>query len=75
MREALEQFQMPPARMLGNYRRKAIRMVRAAGGYDYRDALDHFARLVRRAMDARSTARDGTLQDLLVHAQRLQPQP
>ena len=73
MREVLEQFRMPLTMMLENYKRKAIQMNRAARGYDYRDALDHFARLVKRSMEARSTARSGSLQDLLLFTQKLQP--
>jgi acyl-[acyl-carrier-protein] desaturase len=75
LREALEQFQMPLAMMLENYKRKAVQMMRAATGYDYRDALDHFARLVKRAVEARGTARTGDLRELLLTSQRLQPQP
>jgi hypothetical protein len=75
IREALEQFQMPLTMMLENYKRKAIQMNRAARGYDYRDALDHFARLVKRSVEARTSARSGNLQDLLLLTQKLQPQP
>jgi acyl-[acyl-carrier-protein] desaturase len=74
VREALEQFQMPLAMMLENYKRKAIQMKRAATGYDYRDALDHYARLVKRSIEARSSARSGALQDLLRFTQESQPQ-
>jgi acyl-[acyl-carrier-protein] desaturase len=74
IREALEQFRMPLTTMVENYKRKAIQMNRAATGYDYRDALDHFSRLVKRSMEARSHARSGTLQDLLLFTQKLQPQ-
>jgi hypothetical protein len=75
VREALEQFQMPLATMLENYKRKAIQMKRAAGSYDYRDALEFFGRLVRRSLEARSTARSGNLEDLLLFTQKMQPQP
>jgi acyl-[acyl-carrier-protein] desaturase len=74
IREALEQFQMPLAMMMENYKRKAIQMKRAARGYDYRDALDHFSRLVKQSMEARAHARSGNLQDLLLFTQQLQPQ-
>ena len=74
IREALEQFQMPLTMMLENYKRKAIQMNRAARGYDYRHALDHFSRLVKRSMEARTSARSGSLQDLLLFTQKLQPQ-
>jgi len=74
MREVLEQFHMPLAMMMENYKRKAIQMMRAAGGYDYRDAIEHFSRLVKRAMEGRTTARTDTLQDLLLYTQKLQPQ-
>jgi len=54
-------------------KRKAVQMMRAAGGYDYRDALDHFGRLIKRSLETRSTARTGNLQELLVFTQKLQP--
>jgi acyl-[acyl-carrier-protein] desaturase len=73
MKEALEQFQMPLAMMMDNYKRKAIEMIRAARGYDYRDALEHYARLVKRAAEARTTARSGNLQELLIYTQQFQP--
>lgn len=74
IREALEQFHMPLATMLENYKRKAVQMKRAATGYDYRHALDHFSRLVKRSIEVRSSARSGSLQDLLLFIQELQPQ-
>ena len=40
-----------------------------------REALEHFARLVKQAMEARTTARTGSVQDLLLYAQRLPPRP
>jgi hypothetical protein len=73
IRDALEHFRMPLSSMMENYKRKAIQMMRAARGYDYRDALDHFTRLVKRVQDARTNARGTNLQDLLLFAQNLQP--
>ena len=73
IRDALEHFRMPLSSMMENYKRKAIQMMRAARGYDYRDALDHFTRLVKRVQDARTNARGTNLQDLLLFAQHLQP--
>jgi hypothetical protein len=73
MKEALEQFHMPLAMMMENYKRKAIQMIHAAGGYDYRDALDHFARLVKRVIEGRTTARTDTLEDLLLFVRELDP--
>ena len=73
MKEALEQFAMPLAMMMDNYKRKSIEMKRAAPGYDYRDALDHFARLVKRTVDARTTEASAELRELLILTQKLQP--
>jgi len=73
MKEALEQFSMPLASMMHNYKRKAIQMKHAAGGYDFKDAFDHFARLVKRVMETRSDARGTNLQDLLLFTQNMMP--
>jgi rubrerythrin len=73
IKEALEHFSMPLATMMDNYRRKAIQMMRAAQGYNYKEALDHFERLVKRVMETRTNARGTNIQDLLQFAQELQP--
>lgn len=73
MKEALENFAMPLAMMMDNYKRKAILMMHAAGGYDYRAAFEHFSRLVTRVMETRTNARGTNLQDLLTFTQSLQP--
>jgi acyl-[acyl-carrier-protein] desaturase len=73
IREALQQFEMPLAHTLAQYKRKAILMARAADGYDYRDAFDHFARLLKRALAARLNARGTQLADLLQLTQQLSP--
>lgn len=73
VKEALEQFSMLLVMMLDNYKRKAIQMKRAAPGYDYRDALEHFARLVKRAIETRTSVRNSDLQDLLRYTYSLQP--
>jgi hypothetical protein len=65
---------MPLAMMMENYKRKAIQMKRAARGYDYRDALDHFSRLLKRTIDSRTSAGNENLQELLRFTQHLQPQ-
>lgn len=78
MKDVLQHFSMPLAMMLDNYKRKAIQMKRAARGYDYMEALSHFASLVKKATDSRSTARGGpgspNLQDLLQFTQMLLPE-
>jgi acyl-[acyl-carrier-protein] desaturase len=73
IRDALEQFEMPLAHTLSAYKRKAILMARAADGYDYRHAFEHFARLVKQVLAARVTARGTQLTDLLQLAQQLAP--
>jgi acyl-[acyl-carrier-protein] desaturase len=74
MKETLEHFSMPLATMMDNYIRKAIQMKRAARDYDFRDALEHFARLVKQVVNARTNSRGTNLQDLLVFVQGLQPE-
>jgi hypothetical protein len=73
LREALEQFAMPLADMLDNYKRKAIQMVYAANGYDYKEAYDYFARLVQRVLNNRTHARGTNLLDLMNYARQLAP--
>jgi acyl-[acyl-carrier-protein] desaturase len=77
MKETLEQFSMPLAMMMDNYIRKSIQMKRAARGYDFREALLHFAKLVKQATESRTTSRGGpgsaNLQDLLLYTQQLLP--
>lgn len=65
IKDALQHFSMPLAMMMDNYIRKAIQMKRAARGYDYLEALEHFARLVQKTMNSRTNARGTNLQDLL----------
>lgn len=78
MKETLEHFSMPLSTMMDNYIRKAIQMKRAATGYDFRDALEHFQRLVKQAVESRTNSRGGpgnaNLQDLLLFVQGLQPE-
>ncbi len=71
IKDSLEHFKMPLSEMMHNYRRKAIQMKHAAGGYNHLEALDHFARLVRKVMETRTTARGTNLQDLLTFTQNL----
>ena len=72
-KETLEHFSMPLALMMDNYKRKAIQMMRAARGYNYLEAMEHFERLVKRVMETRSNARGTNLQDLLLFTQQLVP--
>ncbi len=73
MREALDQFRMPLSDMIDNYKRKAIQMVHAANGYDYKEAYDYFARLNRKVATSRTNARGTSLMDLLRHTEQLVP--
>lgn len=73
IKDALQHFSMPLATMLENYKRKAIQMRRAARGYDYQQAMEHFARLVKQVMHTRTNARGTNLQDLLQFTQGLLP--
>jgi acyl-[acyl-carrier-protein] desaturase len=74
MRETLEHFHMPLSMMMENYKRKAIQMMRAARGYNYMDAMEHFQRLVKQVMESRTNARGTNLQDLLLYTQTMLPQ-
>ena len=73
IREALQEFEMPLAHTLAQYKRKAILMARAADGYDYRHAFAHFARLLKQTLASRLSARGTQLQDLLLLTQQLGP--
>jgi acyl-[acyl-carrier-protein] desaturase len=73
IKETLEHFSMPLAMMMENYKRKAIQMMRAARGYNYLEAMQHFERLVKRTMETRTNARGTNLQDLLLFTQQLVP--
>lgn len=74
IKDALQHFSMPLAMMMDNYRRKAIQMRRAAGGYDHREAFDHLAKLIKQVMHTRTNARGTNLQDLLLFTQQLAPE-
>lgn len=65
IKEAVEQFKMPLYGVLDNYRRRSIVMMRAAAGYDFRDAFGLIEQAVRRFADARTGSRSQTLKDLL----------
>lgn len=65
IKEAVEQFKMPLYGVLDNYRRRSIVMMRAAAGYDFRDAFGLIELAVRRFADARTDSRSQTLKDLL----------
>jgi acyl-[acyl-carrier-protein] desaturase len=77
IKDSLQHFSMPLAMMMDNYKRKAIQMMRAARGYNYLDALEHFQRLVTKVMHTRTTGRGGpgspNLEDLLTFTQQLMP--
>ncbi|MFN3650958.1 MAG: acyl-ACP desaturase [Armatimonadota bacterium] len=74
IKESLEHFSMPLSMMMENYKRKAIQMMRAARGYNYKDAMDHFERMVNKVKDGRTNARGTNLQDLLICVQQMSPQ-
>ena len=65
IKEAVEQFKMPLYGVLDNYRRRSIVMMRAAAGYDFRDAFGLIEVAVRRFADSRSDSRSTGLKDLL----------
>ncbi|MCA1596718.1 MAG: acyl-ACP desaturase [Chloroflexi bacterium] len=73
VKEAMVGFEMPLAHMLDHYKRKAIQMVRAANGYNYLDAFDHFSRVLRQVSAARTNSRAHPVQDLILLARELNP--
>lgn len=77
IKDALQHFSMPLAMMMDNYKRKAIQMMRAARGYNYLEAMEHYTRLIKQVMHTRTTSRGGpgspNLQDLLQFTQNLLP--
>jgi len=73
VKEAMVNFEMPLAHMLDHYKRKAIQMMRAANGYNYLDAFDHFSRVLHRVAQSRVNSRAHTLEDLISLARELTP--
>ena len=73
IREAMVHFEMPLAHMLDHYKRKAILMMRAANGYNYLDAFEHFSGVLRKVAQARTTSRANPIQDLILLARDLNP--
>ena len=73
VKDAMVHFEMPLAHMLDHYKRKAIQMAHAAGGYSYMEAFDHFAHVLRSVAGARTSSRSHPVHDLLVLAQELNP--
>lgn len=65
IREAMDAFKMPMANMLDGYRRQSIRMIQAAGGYDYREAFTHFGKVLRDYTKSPTYSRSHTFEDLL----------
>lgn len=65
VKEAVVEFKMPLYGVLDNYRRRSIVMMRAARGYDFRDAFGLIKQAVGRYADARTDSRSTGLADLL----------
>jgi hypothetical protein len=65
IKEAVDAFKMPLYGVLDNYRRRSIIMMRAARGYDFRDAFGLIEQAVRRLADARTDSRTNGLKELL----------
>lgn len=79
LREALDAFKMPLADTLENYRRQAMSMTRTAKGYDYRQAFEHFGRMLIRQTEAAENSRThqlhGFLSELISLGPRWKPTP
>ena len=65
IKEAVVEFKMPLYGVLDNYRRRSIIMMRAARGYDFRDAFGLIKQAVSRFADARTDSRTQGLAELL----------
>lgn len=65
VKEAVVEFKMPLYGVLDNYRRRSIMMMRAARGYDFRDAFGLIKQAVARFADAPTNSRSTGLADLL----------
>lgn len=77
IKDSLQYFSMPLAMMMENYKRRAIQMMRTAGGYNYMTAMEHLERLVKQVMNTRTNGRGGVgspnLEDLLLYVQSMVP--
>ncbi|MBI4422404.1 MAG: acyl-ACP desaturase [Elusimicrobia bacterium] len=65
IKEAVDQFKMPLYGVLDNYRRRSIIMMRAAAGYDFRDAFGLIEQALRRFSESRTDSRSDGLAELL----------
>ncbi|MBI4347545.1 MAG: acyl-ACP desaturase [Elusimicrobia bacterium] len=65
IKEAVVEFKMPLYGVLDDYRRRSILMMRAARGYDFRDAFGLIKQALGRFADARSDSRTHGLAELL----------
>lgn len=72
--ESLNNFQMPLATMIDNYRRQAVFLAHSAGGYDYRAGFKWFVELVAKVAKARTSQRDHPVEQLLEFTKTL-PNP
>ncbi|HVE12266.1 MAG TPA: acyl-ACP desaturase [Elusimicrobiota bacterium] len=65
IKEAVVEFKMPLHGIIDNYKRRSIAMMRAAPGYNYREAFSLIQLALGRYADARVESRSHTLEDLL----------
>jgi acyl-[acyl-carrier-protein] desaturase len=73
IKETVDAFGMPLADIVTNYRRRSIKMMRAAPGYDFRSAFEILERALAGYAKARSDSRSQTLDDLLKTVEAIRP--
>jgi hypothetical protein len=65
IKQVLDEFEMPLASTMDRYRRHAIKMRQAAGGYDYRQAFAQFKNMVQKHLAKASGSISETWQAFL----------
>jgi len=73
MKEVVDEFGMPLADVVTNYRRRSIKMMRAAPGYDFRSAFEILERALRGFAEAKTDSRTNGLADLLKAVEAIRP--
>ncbi len=66
LQDTLARFHMPLANMLENYKRRSIQMMRAASGYDYRQAFDYFQKVIKNYAEAATAPTQALWQEFLL---------
>jgi acyl-[acyl-carrier-protein] desaturase len=73
IKTALDSFAMPMADLLDNYKRQAINMIRAAKGYDHRNAFTQLDEIIRRYTQASTKSAQYPIEDMFTVVSKLSP--